>query len=49
MPTIENSALLTISVPYEAKMTINGLPTRSTGSRRQYVSFGLQPGTELQV
>jgi uncharacterized protein (TIGR03000 family) len=35
---------LTIWVPYEAKITINGLPTTSTGSRRQYVSFGLQRG-----
>lgn len=43
-PTQEDSALLTIWVPAEAKVTINGLATRSSGSRRQYVSFGLQPG-----
>ncbi len=43
-PTLDNSALLTVWVPYEAKITINGLPTTSTGSRRQYVSYGLQPG-----
>jgi uncharacterized protein (TIGR03000 family) len=43
-PLPENSGLLTISVPYEAKVTINGIPTRSTGSKRQFVSHGLQPG-----
>jgi uncharacterized protein (TIGR03000 family) len=43
-PTSENSGLLTIYVPAEAKVSINGLATRSTGSKRQYVSFGLQPG-----
>lgn len=42
--TLENSGLMTIWVPAEAKVTINGLATRSTGSRRQYVSFGLKPG-----
>ena len=42
--TLENSGLMTIYVPAEAKVTINGLATRSTGSRRQYVSFGLKPG-----
>ena len=25
-------------------MTVNGLATKSTGSRRQFVSFGLKPG-----
>ena len=44
IPTAENSGLLTIWVPAEAKVTINGLATQSTGSRRQYVSYGLQPG-----
>jgi uncharacterized protein (TIGR03000 family) len=43
-PTIENSGLLTIYVPNDAKVTINGLPTASQGSKRQYVSYGLQPG-----
>ena len=42
--TLDNSGLMTIWVPAEAKVTINGLATRSTGSRRQYVSFGLKPG-----
>ncbi|MGO8690271.1 MAG: TIGR03000 domain-containing protein [Thermoguttaceae bacterium] len=44
VPSLEDSALLTVYVPYQAKITINGLPTQSTGSRRQYASFGLKPG-----
>jgi uncharacterized protein (TIGR03000 family) len=40
----ENSGILTIWVPFDAKVTINGLETRSTGSRRDYVSYGLKPG-----
>lgn len=43
-PTSATSGLLTIYVPYEAKVTINGLDTKSTGSRREYVSYGLKPG-----
>jgi uncharacterized protein (TIGR03000 family) len=31
-------------VPYDAKVTINGLATKSVGSRRQYISHGLKPG-----
>ena len=37
-------AALTVWVPYGAKVTVNGLETRSTGSRRQFVSYGLKPG-----
>lgn len=44
VPTPQTSGLLTIWLPYEARVTINGNPTRSTGSKRQYVSYGLQPG-----
>jgi uncharacterized protein (TIGR03000 family) len=44
VPTRENSGILTVYVPYDAKVTVNGLPTRSKGSRRQYVSYGLRPG-----
>ena len=44
VPTQENSGLLTIWVPYGAKVTVNGLQTRSTGSRRQFVSYGLKSG-----
>jgi uncharacterized protein (TIGR03000 family) len=42
--TREDSCLLTVWVPYDAKVTINGHPTKSTGSRRQFVSYGLRPG-----
>ncbi len=38
------SGVLTVWVPYDAKVTVNGLLTKSTGSRRQFVSFGLKPG-----
>lgn len=38
------SGLISISVPAEARVTINGLLTSSTGARRQYVSYGLKPG-----
>lgn len=39
-----NAGLLTVHVPADAEVYINGDPTRSTGSRREYVSFGLEPG-----
>ncbi len=42
--TPENSGMLTVWVPYDAKVTINGMPTKSTGSRRQFVSYNLKPG-----
>jgi uncharacterized protein (TIGR03000 family) len=40
----ENSGVLTVWVPYDAKVTVNGLETKSTGSRRQFVSYGLKAG-----
>jgi len=40
----ENSGVLTVWVPYDAKVTVNGRETKSTGSRRQFVSYGLKPG-----
>lgn len=43
-PTQSNSGLLTVWVPYNAKVTVNGMETRSTGSKRQFVSYGLKPG-----
>jgi len=43
-PTPENSGVVTVWVPFDAKVTINGIATRSSGSRRQFVSFGLKPG-----
>lgn len=39
-----HSGLLSIDVPAAAKVYINGRETRTTGSRREYVSFGLQEG-----
>jgi uncharacterized protein (TIGR03000 family) len=42
--SVENSGILTVWVPYDAKVTVNGLVTKSTGSRRQFVSYGLQSG-----
>ena len=39
----DNSGILTVWVPFDAKVTINGLETRSTGSRREFVSYGLKP------
>ena len=38
------SASLTISVPAEAKVTINGRLTKSTGSERHFISYGLRAG-----
>jgi uncharacterized protein (TIGR03000 family) len=40
----DESGILTVWVPYDAKVTINGRETKNTGSRRQFVSYGLQPG-----
>ena len=40
----DESGILTVWVPYDAKVSINGLETKSTGSRRQFVSFGLKSG-----
>jgi uncharacterized protein (TIGR03000 family) len=38
------SAALTVSVPAEAKILVNGRETKATGTTRRYVSRGLQPG-----
>ncbi len=43
-PTRSDSGLLTVYVPFDAKVLINGMETKATGSRRQYVSYGLAPG-----
>jgi uncharacterized protein (TIGR03000 family) len=43
-PTAADTGILTVWVPYEAKVTINGMLTKSTGSRRRFVSYGLQSG-----
>ncbi len=42
----QGSALLTVSVPAEAKVFVNGRATRSTGERRSYVSRGLSRGSD---
>jgi len=39
-----DSGLLTIYVPRDAQVEVNGLLTRSKGSRREYVSYGLKRG-----
>jgi uncharacterized protein (TIGR03000 family) len=44
IPTPENSGVITVWVPFDAKVSVNGLLTKSTGSRRQFVSYGLKPG-----
>ncbi len=36
--------MITIWVPADAKVFVNGYETRSTGPQRRYVSRGLQPG-----
>jgi len=39
-----DSGLLSVNVPGAAKVYINGRETRATGTRREYVSYGLQEG-----
>jgi uncharacterized protein (TIGR03000 family) len=39
-----DAGTLTIWVPEDAKVYVNGQLTTSTGARRQYVSYGLQAG-----
>ena len=38
------NGLLAVSVPADAKVFVNGLATKSTGTERQFVSRGLQRG-----
>jgi len=42
LPT--DAALLSVVVPQDAKVYVNGMLTRTPGTHRQYVSYGLQPG-----
>lgn len=42
--SIGNSLKLTVNVPADAKVIVNGQQTTSTGEVRQYTSTGLQPG-----
>jgi uncharacterized protein (TIGR03000 family) len=39
-----NGAMLTVSVPADARVLVNGVLTRSTGDVRRYVSRNLNPG-----
>jgi len=39
-----DSGMIVLNVPVDARVTINGRPTSSTGSRREYVSHGLKAG-----
>lgn len=41
-----SEATLTVNVPAETKIFVNGAPTRSRGEVRRYVSRGLTPGQE---
>jgi uncharacterized protein (TIGR03000 family) len=43
--TVDNdTAILTVSVPESAIVRVNGLPTKSAGSIRQFMSSGLEAG-----
>jgi uncharacterized protein (TIGR03000 family) len=37
--------MLTVSVPHDAKVTINGMLTKSTGVTRRFISYGLRAGS----
>lgn len=39
-----SGAVLTVDVPAEARVIVNGTPTRSTGTHRRFVSRALAPG-----
>lgn len=39
-----DSAILTVAVPEDAVVTVNGLPTKSSGPIRQFMSTGLESG-----
>lgn len=39
-----DSAILTVSVPEDAVVTVNGHPTKSSGTIRQFMSTGLEEG-----
>jgi uncharacterized protein (TIGR03000 family) len=42
--TPETSGTLAVLVPSDAKVTVNGRETKSTGTQRQFVSHGLKAG-----
>ncbi len=39
-----DAALLTVVVPEDARVYVNGMLTKTPGTQRQYVSYGLRPG-----
>lgn len=39
-----DAALLTVVVPQDATVYVNGMLTKTPGTQRQYVSYGLRPG-----
>ena len=43
------SIMLTVWVPSDAKVTINGATTKSTGGERHFVSYGVRPRLYLRV
>ncbi len=44
VPKPSNSGLISVWVPHDARVIVNGYVTESKGSRRQFVSYGMQPG-----
>ena len=42
------SGLISIWVPFDAKVSINGHETKSVGTSRQYVSYGLEKGLQYK-
>jgi uncharacterized protein (TIGR03000 family) len=38
-------AILTVTVPSDARIYVNGKPTTSTGGQRNFISRGLKPGS----
>ena len=45
-PAPPGATILAVEVPEDARVYVNGLPTRTMGSFRQYLSRGLQDGQE---
>ncbi len=45
IPARGDNGLLSLRVPAEAKVIVNGLETKSTGTHREYISYGLKPGS----
>ena len=46
--TFGENGVITIEVPYDAKVTVNGTLTKSTGSQRKFFSTGLVPGSTYE-